>query len=348
MNTLHIFVSLSLVMLTATTPDTSVQLLDVESSENLVEWRTEKTYFAKGARTFKAPSGGHFFRLKSRCAMPARPVVIQIGDSNTGSLAIPWRYAWDQYLKDDAFALFDGDYMARNGELLVTFWARLTGTYEPWGIPNQALNTGAKFDFGPLEADGSPTWDPWPLYNGTTDGRAVNVVIFQLMTNDFNHPSRRESFWSWNQATQEWDIIQQVDSLPGETRPEIWFRKVMHWLHDDVGAFIILRMPPPYTRHPANGFGAGIPEGVKGDKEVKLINDTLRRAYVNAANDPTLPNVMFFDTWEFVFGWPNGERPADWDATSNADQIPEMRDNLHYAEPIQALLAQELNRRLSP
>lgn len=348
MNTLHILLTSLGLILTSTTPVDSVQLVRLESSDNLTQWQPVRQFFAQGSRSFPVPDGKHFFRLASTFTMPAAPVVIQVGDSGTGSLAIPWRYAWDAYLKNDAFGLFDGDYMARNGQLLGTFWQQLTGTWETSGNPNLAMNTDAKFDFGPLVVDGSPTWDPWPLYNGTVDGRQVNVVIFSLMTNDFNHPSRRQSYWTWDDAAQAWNIIVHPDSLPGETRPEVWFRKALHWLHDDIGAFIILRLPPPYPRQPADGFYAGIPDGVKGDKEITTINDTLRRAYVNAANDPTLPNLMFFDTWEFVFGWVNGERPTDWDSTSDAATIPQLRDNLHYADPIHAQLAQELNRRMNP
>lgn len=351
MISLHIaLTSLGLTLSTMTAPD-AVSFVRVDASHDLQTWTPARQFFAKSQTTFAAPvEYGRFFRASVQQSFPANPVVIQVGDSNTGSLAIPWRYAWDQYLKDDAFALFDGDYMARNGQLLGTFWVGLTGTWDTSGNPNPAMNTGAKFDFGPLEVDGSPTWDAWPLYNGTTDGRAVNVVIFQLLTNDFNHPSRRQSYWTWDEMGQKWNIIQHADALPGETRPEVWFRKTLRWLHDDIGAYIILRMPPPYTRYPLDGFGAliDVPAGAKGDKEITMINDALRRAYLNAANDPTMPNVMLFDTWEFVFGWSGGQRPPDWDSTSDASQIPQMRDSLHYADAIQAQLAQELNRRLTP
>jgi len=344
MISLHILTTTIGFALAVNTPTDEVQMVKLEASNNLQSWSTKAAFFNQGNIQMRAPAGSQFFRAKTVFTMPDRPVMVQIGDSNTGAASIPWRTAFDAYLRNDAFALFDCDYMARNGEMLTSYWIGLTGTWATDASINPAANTGRKLDFAPLTIDGT-IFDPWVIHNGTADGRAVNVVVWSLLTNDFNHISRRQpGYWTWNGS--DYDIPPYADARPGETRVEIWHRKILRYLHDDLGCFIILRMPPPYTRYYTNGFDVGIPPGVQGDKECKLINDTLRRAYTNAAAE--LPNSMLFDTWEFVFGWPNGERPADWYTTSDSANMPQLRDNLHYKEHIHALLAQELNRRLTP
>jgi len=336
--------SLGLTLSTMTAPD-AVSFVRVDASHDLKTWATSRQFFAKAQTTFAAPvEHGQFFRASIRQTFPGNPVMVQVGDSNTGAASIPWRTAFDAHLRNDAFALFDCDYMARNGEMLTTYWVAMTGSWATDATINPAVNTGQHIDFAPLTLDGTD-YDPWRIHNGTADGRPVNVIVYSLLTNDFNHVTRREhGYWVWNGS--DYDILPFADARPGETRVEIWNRKILRYLHDDLGCFIILRMPPPYTRYYTNGFDVGIPAGVQGDKECKLINDVLRRAYTNAAAE--LPNSMFFDTWEFVFGWPNGQRPADWDTTSDSANIPQLRDNLHYKEHIHALLAQELNRRLKP